>query len=58
MLKVIIVRTWEEKRRDGEKVSLILENAYIIMNKKLIEIRRFAVSAEVSESNEKYITGN
>lgn len=58
MLKVIIVRTWEEKRRDGEKVSLILENAYIIMNKKLIEIRMFAVSAEVSESNEKYITGN
>ena len=58
MLKVIIVRTWEEKRRDGEKVSLILENTYIIMNKKLIEIRMFAVSAEVSESNEKYITGN
>ena len=58
MLKVIIVRTWEEKRRDGEKVSLILENAYIIMNKKLIEIRMFAVSAEVSESNEKYITGH
>ena len=58
MLKVIIVRTWEEMRRDGEKASLILENAYIIMNKKLIEIRMFAVPTEVSESNEKYIIGN
>ena len=48
----------DRKEESYTEASIISENTYIIMNKKLVEIWMLVVSAELSESNEKYIIGN
>lgn len=37
-LKVILTKTWKEKRRAGEKSSNFLDNTQIFINKILVEI--------------------